>query len=148
VSAELERGTVTARSGDRVEITMGLSAKCEGCKLCDRDGGGELVMHDVLDRLGAKVGDLVEVELPAGVKRSAAVALYIIPVAALLLGYLAGDLLGMAVELNRDATGAVGAITAALLAFAGLRRSERALSRRDTTSPHVRAIIPRGPEQR
>ncbi|MDZ4655628.1 MAG: SoxR reducing system RseC family protein [Coriobacteriia bacterium] len=148
MSAEFERGTVTAREGQRVEIRMSLSAKCEGCTLCDKDGGGNLVIRGVHDSLGANVGDTVEIEIPAEVKRAAAIALYVIPVAALLLGYLAGDLLGVAAGINRDVTGAIGAIGAAIVAFLGLRRRERAMSESQTSSPRVHAIIARSLERR
>lgn len=148
MDAELERGTVTAREGQYADVSMGLSAKCEGCKLCATDGGGELVMRAVFDPIGARVGDVVEIELPAAVKRTAAVALYVVPVVALLLGYLAGDLLGTVTGIDRDVTGAIGAITAVVAALAGLGGRERAMSRSHTSSPQVRAIIARGPEGR
>jgi sigma-E factor negative regulatory protein RseC len=146
MGAEFERGVVTARDAQRVEVTMSLSASCEGCKLCDKDGGGDLVMRGVFDPIGASVGDTVEVEFPAEVKRAAAVALYVVPVAALLVGYLAGDLLGVTAGVSRDVTGAIGAVGAAALAFTGLQRRERSMSRGHTGSPWVRAIIARGPE--
>ncbi|MDO9556453.1 MAG: SoxR reducing system RseC family protein [Coriobacteriia bacterium] len=146
MGAEFERGTVIAREGRYVEVAMGLSAKCEGCKLCEKDGTGKLMMRDIVNSVGAEPGDIVEVEIPAEVKRAAAMALYVIPVAALLFGYLAGDLLGIATGFNRDASGAIGAIGAAVVAFLGLQRRERALSRSYTSSPRVRAIISRGPE--
>ncbi len=148
MSAEFECGTVTAVQGGRIEVEMGLSAKCEGCTLCDRDGSGLLVMREVENSAGARVGDVVEVEIPASVKVAAALALYIIPIAALLGGYLAGDLLGMLVGISRDATGAMGAVGAAVVAFLGLRRRERKMSQSHTSSPRVRAIIARGSERR
>ena len=148
MAAEFERGKVTARMDGQVEVTMGLSAKCEGCKLCAADGSGNLVMRDVTNTIGAEVGDTVEVEIPAEVKLAAALALYVIPVVALLAGYLAGDLLGKAVGISRDVTGSVGAVVMAAMAFLGLRRRERAVSGSHTSSPRVRAIISRGSERR
>lgn len=104
-------------------------------------------MHDVWDPLGAMPGDTVDVEIPGPAKVRAAVALYVVPVAALVAGYLAGDLLGSVMDVDRELSGALGAIGAAVVAFLGLRGAERRTMRGDTGSPRVHAIIARGSER-
>jgi len=90
------------------------------------------------------VGDTVEVVIPDTVKRRAIVAVFVVPVAALFAGYLAGFLLGRLLHVDPDITGLITALAAAVLAFGGVRLTERRIKQSDRLSPQVGAIIARG----
>jgi positive regulator of sigma E activity len=134
---------ITVRDGS-VDVRMEVSAACGGCSICSQRGGGETVMHDVRDTLGATVGDEVEVVIPDTIRSRAAVAVFVVPVAAMLLGYLAGFLLGKWLDFDPDVAGLVGGLASANIALIGVRAAERTLAGNEAFTPRVDAIISRG----
>jgi sigma-E factor negative regulatory protein RseC len=145
VSGFRERGVVIAVEGDSADVRVAAGAACESCKgdCCrvDKDG---LVVGGALNEPGARVGDEVEVVVPEGADVRAGLIVYILPVAGLLLGYLAGNLLGGAVGLNPDAVGAVGAVLAASAGLLLLRIRGRGVLSGPRYRPRVHAIIAPG----
>ena len=127
-----------------IDVRMQAPAACEGCGICTTGTSGETIMRDVRDTLGALVGDTVEVDIPDSVKGRAVVAVFLVPVVALLAGYLAGFLLGSWLHLDRDLVGLILALVAGSVAFLGVRRAEYRIAESDRFSPHVSAIIARG----
>jgi len=140
-----ERGVVVAVAGDAADVRVAAGVGCEGCAsdCCrvDKDG---LIVEGALNEPGARVGDEVEVLIPEGADVRAGLVVYILPDAALLVGYLAGNLLGGAVGFNRDATGAVGAVLAVSAGLLLLRMRGRSVLRGARYRPHVHAIISPG----
>lgn len=140
-----ERGIVVAVAGDGADVRVTAGAACESCKgdCCrvDKDG---LVVEGALNTPGARVGDEVEVEVAEGADVRAGLIVYILPVAGLLIGYLAGNLLGGAIGLNRDVVGATGAVLAVSAGLLLLRARGRNVLRAARYRPHVRAIIAPG----
>ena len=139
-----ERGRViTVRDGS-VDVRMEVSTDCAGCSACARGANGETIMHDVLDSFGATVGDTVDVVIPDSIKSRAAVAVFVAPVVCMLLGYLAGNLLGRWVGIAPDVSGLVLALVGANLAVVGVRAAERRIASGTEFTPKVDAIIARG----
>lgn len=138
-----ERGRVITVHEGAVDVRMERPADCGGCSVCSRNPG-ETIMHDVRDVLGATVGDTVEIVIPDTVMSRAATAVYIVPVACMLFGYLAGFLLGGWLGLSQDLSGLVGALAFANIAVVGVRLAERKLSTDEQYRPKVNAIIARG----
>jgi sigma-E factor negative regulatory protein RseC len=142
-----EQGTVITVRDGAVDVRMEVSAACGGCSVCSQGAGGETVMHDVRDPLGVTVGDVVKVVIPDTIRSRAAVAVFVVPVLSLLLGYLAGFLLGEWLGMNPDVTGLIGGLASANIAVIGIRAAERRLQRNARFSPRVSAIIARGRER-
>lgn len=142
-----EPGRVVTVHDGSVDVAMEVSAKCSGCGACSQGAGGETVMQGVRDDLGATVGDRVEVDIPDTIRSRAAIAVFAAPVACLLVGYLAGFLLGEALGWDPDITGLILALASANVAVVGIRLAERRLSRSEEFSPRVSAIIARGHER-
>lgn len=137
-----ERGTVVATRGSRVDVRMTPGAACSDCGACSGVGESSL-LEGVSSALEASVGDVVEIEiLPAGRARAHAIV-FVVPVVALMLGYLAGFLLFSASNVNPDAAGAVLGIGAGALSLGVVRRLGR-MAGSDRYEPQVRAIISRG----
>lgn len=139
-----ERGRVITVRDGAVDVRMEKSVDCEGCSACSRAPEGETIMHGVRDSFGATVGDTVEVSIPDTVRSKAATAVFIVPVACMLLGYLAGFLLGRWLGVSPDVSGLVGAVLSANIAFIGVRLAERKLSSDEQYMPKVNAILSRG----
>lgn len=139
-----ERGRVITVRDGAVDVRMEAPADCGGCSACARATSGETIMHDVRDSFGATVGDTVEVVIPDTIRSRAAMAVFIVPVACMLLGYLAGFLLGTATGSSADVFGIVGALLSVNIAVLGVRLAERKLASDEQFVPKVNAILSRG----
>lgn len=105
-----------------------------GCGHCSSDGGcgsGALTKmfcsnkprhFDVRNEARAKVGDEVRVSLPDGVLLRGAVKMYLLPLALLFLGGIAGVALASD-AVSRDVYAVAGAVTGLLLGFMMARLS-------------------------
>ena len=137
-----ETGTVVATHDRVVDVRLATTEGCAHCGACAPDADA-MMMTGVVDRLGAAVGDIVTVDFdPAARGRLTALA-YVPPVAGLVLGYVAGFLLGRALGGDADAIGAVGALAGGILLLAAVRPMAGALASRSAYRPQVRAIISR-----
>ena len=134
---------VTARDG-AVDVRMQVSTNCAGCSVCSQGAGGETVMRDVTDRLGATVGDVVSVSIPDGIRSRAAAAVFLVPVACLLVGYLAGFLLGGWAGMDPETLAVIGALAFVTAGMLGIRVADRRLAGNAAFTPRVDAIISRG----
>ncbi len=139
----IEHGTVVAVRGGNVDVVLAGSSACQGCNACSASDSGELLLRDVVDREGSTLGDEVEVLIPESLRMKAALAVYGVPLASLLLGYLAGFLLGSRIGIEPDVAGAVLGVLAASAALAGTRFAERVVMRGGRFSPRVHAILSR-----
>jgi positive regulator of sigma E activity len=142
-----ESGRVITVHDGAVDVRMEATARCGGCTSCSIGAGGETIMQGVLDRLGATVGDRVDVDIPDSVRPLAAAAVFGVPVACLFLGYLAGFLLSEPLGFDPDIAGLVAALASANIAVIGVRAADRRLARSERFTPQVSAIIARGHER-
>lgn len=138
-----ERGRVITVHDGAVDVRMEKHTECAGCSACARGPEGETIMQGVRDALGATVGDTVDVVIPDQVRSRAAAAVFVVPVLCMLLGYLAGFLLGRWLGVSPDLAGVVGALASANIAVLGVRAAERKLSSEERYMPKVNAIISR-----
>ena len=144
MSGIIERGTVIAASEGSVDVRLEGGAACESCGACchvDRDG---VTVEGAADRLGAAVGDEIEIEIPEGADTRAGLIVFIIPAVGLLAGYLVGYLVARAVGFAGDTGGAIGAVAAIVAALLVLRARGRGALSDERYRPRVRAIIAPG----
>ena len=139
-----EHGRVITVHDGAVDVRIEVTADCKGCSACARGANGEMIMRDVVDTLGVTVGDTVDVVIPDSIKTRAAVAVFVAPVVCMLLGYLAGYLLGGWTGIAPDVSGLVLALIGANLAVVGVRAAERKIASSTEFTPKVDAIIARG----
>lgn len=138
-----ERGIVVSTGPGIVEVAIEPSASCETCGACAEGAGGKRLLGGVVDTHDARPGDSVEVETPSSARRRAQCLIYVVPVGALVFGYMVGFLLGNWLEIAPDAVGAVSAIAAGVVALVSLKRYDRSFGDAEG-QPRVRAIIARG----
>ncbi|MCE5191957.1 MAG: SoxR reducing system RseC family protein [Actinomycetia bacterium] len=140
----IEHGMVVAVRSGSVDVVLQGSAACAGCNACHAADSGELLLRDVAGQPGIGLGDEVEVLIPESLRMRAALAVYVVPLGGLILGYVAGSLLGRRLGIDPDVTGALVGIVLATVAFAATRVAERTVLRTGRFTPRVRAIISRG----
>jgi sigma-E factor negative regulatory protein RseC len=144
----IERGTVVRAADGRADIMVTPAEECDGCEICTEGAGGRRVLEGALDPLGVHEGDVVELETPDRARHVAQLLVFVFPVVALILGYLAGYLLSSLVEMDSDTVGAVCAVGAAAIALISLRRVRVKAADGSDETPRVRAIIARAHEPR
>lgn len=142
-----ERGTVVRVSEAGVDVEMLSSEACANCGACSESSGEKRLLGGVRSSMQLEPGDVIELEIPAVGRRRAQVLVFVLPVCALVLGYLAGFLLFSQLGANPDTGGAVIGIAAGALSLLSLRRVGRTVGS-DRYEPRVHAIISRGSERR
>lgn len=142
-----ECGTVVRVSDAGVDVEMLSSEACARCGACSESSGGKRLLEGVQASMRLVPGDVVEIEIPTAGRRRAQALVFVLPVSAVLLGYLAGFLLFSQLGANPDTGGAVIGITTGALSLLSLRRVGRTVGS-DRYEPQVHAIISRGSERR
>lgn len=135
-----ECGTVIAVRPGEVDIEFAPSEACAGCKACDPAGGGMRMERVPVDR-EFRVGQSVSVEIDPRAKARARVLVFLVPVIALVGGYLAGFLLGGALGTPSDATGAATALIMLATAMTAVSVYDRGRESRGSGDVRVHAII-------
>ena len=85
-----EEAVVLEVKDKKAKIGIKRSKSCRGCGLCSLNPGGMMVT-EVEDLIGVKVGDRVQVEIPDKDFLKAAFILYLVPVIGLITGALIGS---------------------------------------------------------
>ena len=96
-------GTITAVSGDTLEVTFCRPGDCEKCHACI---GGEK-KHVLLVKGEGHVGDVAVVSLPEQTVVKASALAYLLPLAGLFVGMLLGALIAPQSETAGSAIGGV-----------------------------------------
>ena len=104
-------GTITAVSGDTLEVTFCRPGDCEKCHACI---GGEK-KHVLLVKGEGHVGDVAVVSLPEQTVVKASALAYLLPLAGLFIGMLLGALIAPQSETAGSAIGGVIGLAAALI---------------------------------
>lgn len=109
-----ESGQVVEVKGERAVVLMAPSNFCQSCGLCvQREGGMSL---EARNKVGARVGDGVTVELEAKKVVTASLYLYVLPIVLMFIGYGLGVLVSSLTSgTSTEIIGAIGAF-----AFLGL----------------------------
>ena len=118
-----EQGTVSKLDGKKATVIFARKGMCKDCGACLKAGPDEM-MVEVENTLGARVGDVVAVELRQGVFIEATLVMYGLPLLALVIGLLVCRLIGAS-----DMVTVIAALGCAVAAFAAIRIFEPKLSR-------------------
>lgn len=88
-----ETGVVSSVSGRYAKVKMERKQGCKNCNLCGFGQNEKTVLLNVINGVGAKVGDVAEVEFSAVEVTKAISVIYIVPVILAGLGILITSLL-------------------------------------------------------
>jgi positive regulator of sigma E activity len=139
-----EQGVVIRRvSPVQVEVAFPATEACEGCSACHRDSRGKPSI--VAAAAGEiKVGDCVEVAIDTGAVMTARFFVYLLPILALLAGYMAGSQLADVFLLSGETAGIAGAFITLVLSVFGIRFYDSHISNRGRYQARVTRIIDSG----
>lgn len=107
-----EVGVVEKIKGKMALVRIERSSACESCDSKGSCGitGGRQVKIEVLNRLGAKEGERIELSMPRGSLLKASAAVYLVPVFGLLAGAIGGEGLFSLVGFGPGASTGAGAL--------------------------------------
>jgi sigma-E factor negative regulatory protein RseC len=148
----IEQGIVILPGTDnsdtaRIEIVPPVAcAACASRKNCSAAGSGQTRQVEVINLVGAKVGDRVQVSIKTSALLKAIFLLYLFPILCMLGGGLAGNFVSRMIGTNASITSMFSAIGffVAALTVVRLRGSRMALSSEYT--PKITRILPRQPK--
>ncbi|MDO8914964.1 MAG: SoxR reducing system RseC family protein [Coriobacteriia bacterium] len=144
----IECGEVVGVGVGSVDVRVTATEACANCSHCSKVDKDGMLISDVRNDVGAEQGDRVEVEIPPGTDIRAGMYAYILPVAALLVGYGAGNTLGIMVGWDPDLTGAALGVLGVAGGMLFMRTRARKVLSSDRFRPAVRAIMSRARDSR
>lgn len=119
-----EQGVVSrVISKNLVEVAFKRTEACEKCQMCHNLEEGMVGIESV-NEMGAKMGDIVEIEIPSGEVVKGSLVVFLVPILLLIFGYLLGALLN-------EFTGVVSAILFLLLSFFVIRWYDRNVQQKE-----------------
>ncbi len=115
-----ETGAIISISGKIATIQLSRGSQCEGCNLCSAFGENNMKLEAV-NKIGAQVGDLVEVDVePQQVVKSSMI-MFIFPLIMMIGGYFFGVTF---IPPHSEGAGIIGSLAALVLAFLLIRLTE------------------------
>ena len=120
------------------------------CKACaSRDscgtGPGKEREVDVINSVGAKCGDVIQITMETGALLKATFLLYVFPILFMLVGGAIGNLIGLQLSYDPSLVSAGVAIGMFILAMAFVRLRADKMALKTKYRPKITRIISRGP---
>ncbi len=136
-----ERGQIVEVKDGLAVVKIKRSSYCNSCGACNMGAHPDEMILTVPNRLEGKPGDLVELDLESSSILKASAIMYLIPLAALLIGAGAGYMIAYRINANTELFAALGGILLTILAFLGIHMMEPVFSRQRKYSPQMVSII-------
>jgi len=136
-----EIGIVLKIKGTRAEISLPRKSACETCGKCGLGRGeGEMAL-EAENRPGARPGDRVEVEIPERDPLLAALLLFGLPLAGMLLGVVAGALLERALNWDSEGPAVVLGTVLLLVSFFLVKFREKRLAKQENQRNRIVRVL-------
>jgi len=122
-----EKGIVEEVSGRNAVIRIEKTSACATCQSresCGEASGKDMII-EVANELGAGRGDRIEISIPSGSFLMLSLLVYILPVAALIAGALAGGAFARALHINLTLASIAGGCLATGITFYALKRFDK-----------------------
>jgi sigma-E factor negative regulatory protein RseC len=136
---------VENESGGFARIVTNRSSACSGCHTGSAGCGSCLanskLVSLVADPVGAKPGDMVQVELNSKDLLKGAAVLYLLPVITLLAGALSGPAVISYLKWGQTTGGILGALLGLAIGFLLMKRIDRSRWARRKLVPSITAVI-------
>jgi len=139
------RGLVIKIKEDGIaQVVTDRKNACGGCgstHSCNSCLSNSKMTAEALNSIGAKEGDLVEISLNSGVVLKSAAAMYLIPVAGLMAGALAGVGVSSILAVDETISAIIFSIIGLCLGFMTTALISRRMSVRNRLTPVITQII-------
>ena len=144
-----ENAQVIEVAGVRTLVKTQRSEACHSCSAkgaCSAMGGSKDMTVEVMNPIGARAGDRVELALPEGSFLKASVVIYLIPLGGFGLGAVLGQILGPRWGWSADGLSGILSMVGLALAIVLVTWFNRRLSIRDAYIPKIVRILPSLPD--
>lgn len=138
-----ERGVVEKSSPKKATVRIEQSSACATCE----SRGACQVQNDktffveVVNDLGAKVGDVVEISMPSGSVIKASLAVYALPVLGLILGAVSGGALAGPLHAQPTPASLIGGGAGLTFSIVVLKWFDRSVRSRPDYSPRMTKVF-------
>ena len=137
----IERGVIIESDGLRARVSLPRESECSRCGKCGLGlEGGEMIL-EAENRLGARPGDRVEVELPERDPLLAALLLFGLPLLGMLLGVIAGTLLERMWGWDSEAPAVVLGVVLLLAVFFLVKFREKRLAKQQSRRNRIVRVL-------
>lgn len=136
-----EYGEIIDIKDSNAVIKVKRGSACGDCCACAKGTNPEEMILTVSNPLNGEVGDQVELELASGQVLKASAIAYVIPLFALILGVVAGYIIGDRLKVNQELTASLLGLLFAFFSFFGIRAMEPQFRKGHKFSPQVIQII-------
>lgn len=135
-----EVGLVVETDGGMARVRLMRRATCDKCGICGIGRAPEIVV-EVPNTIGARPGEAVRLAMESGSLLRAAAAAYLVPLLALLAGYLvlSAFLARLGMAAGREAFAIAGGFACLALSYLWLRSYDR--RRGDRLTPRMIAVV-------
>jgi len=138
-----EEGIVERVFQQKAEVRIQESSSCANCK--SRDGceisSGKEILIEVVNNLGAKRGDHVEISVSTGVLLKLSMLVYFLPIVALVIGAWAGSMWSQFFGAGSTSGPIAGGVFCMGITFFVLKRVDRSARDKGRYSPLMTRII-------
>jgi sigma-E factor negative regulatory protein RseC len=138
-----EQGVVDRVSGRKAVVRIEKSSACAACQSresCQEGSGREMVI-EVANDLGAGEGDRIEISIPGGSFLILSLLVYLLPVAALIAGAVAGGAFAGTLHMNPTFASIVGGCLGIGVTFYALKRLDRSSRAQKEFRPRMTRIL-------
>lgn len=134
-----ETGIIVSEKDNQVTVQMVKGDKCENCNLCSTTGPNQMQI-EAYNSLGAKVGDMVEVEVPPGKVLGYSFIVFIIPIIMMIAGYFAGVAITKNPSGSGEGAGIIGSISGFALSLLLIKIFDSQLGRDEQSASVVNIV--------
>ncbi|MBW1779963.1 MAG: SoxR reducing system RseC family protein [Deltaproteobacteria bacterium] len=138
-----EQGTIERISGRNAVVRIEKSSACATCQSresCGEASGKDMILQ-VANELRAGKGDRIEISLPSGSFLMLSLLVYMLPVAALIGGAIAGGAVARALHINLTLASIAGGCLAMGVTFYALKRFDKSTRARREFQPRMTRVL-------
>ncbi len=136
----IESGIVNRIKDNRAWVTVVKGEQCQGCNACKSFGEGSAeVIAD--NRVGAKQGDRVEVEVAPEKVIGHSIVVFIFPIIALIIGYFVGSKYLINWGVSSEGGGIIGSLGLMVISFFAIYIYDRFFLKSDDASAKIVRVI-------
>ncbi|OGC23300.1 hypothetical protein A2291_06530 [candidate division WOR-1 bacterium RIFOXYB2_FULL_42_35] len=130
-------------AGNIVEVAFKRTAACEKCQLC-HNLPENMVGIEAVNEIGAKQGDIVELEIPGQEIVKGSLVVFILPILFLVVGYLLASTLLNLLGLARlvDALAIISGLLCFGLSFYVIKWYDKNIQQKQSLRAHILRVIP------
>ena len=139
-----ETGTVKKVENNTAWVRKERSSACESCSArhhCVALEGGRIIEIEAINDIGARVGDLVELNLEPSSVFTLSFLLYLVPALSLVIGAIIGQQAAVAFELNENLMSALTGFIFLIISFIVMKLIGKRLVKNIVYHPKIIKIL-------